>query len=71
MVATIGLVPGLTAVNDAMLPVPVAARPISGWSLLHEILASVPVNRTAFVAKPLHTAWSEGTSAKAVGFTTS
>jgi hypothetical protein len=30
MVATIGLVPGFTAVNDPIFPVPDAARPISG-----------------------------------------
>ena len=36
MVATTGMVPGLMAVKDGMLPVPEAARPIDGVELIQE-----------------------------------
>src|SRR5215218_1148771 len=44
MVATIGLVPGLVAVKDGMLPVPLAPRPIAVLSFAQlKEAASVPV----------------------------
>ncbi len=59
IVAIIGDVPALTAANDDMLPVPLAASPIPGVSFVHEYVV-VPTVRfvlklTAAVLPPLHT----------------
>jgi hypothetical protein len=35
IVATTGVEPVLVAVNDGILPVPVAGRPMDGWLLVH------------------------------------
>ena len=51
-------VPVFTAVKEAMLPVPLAARPIEGvlFVQLYTIISPVVglVNVTAVVAEPLH-----------------
>ena len=57
-VATTGAAPVFTAVNGAMLPVPFAAKPIDGLSLVHEnVDAPVPVKLTAAVLTPLQRSW--------------
>ncbi len=73
IVATTGVVPVLTALNDDMLPVPLAASPMLVRSLVH-VYVVVPtvfvvVKRTAVVGEPLQITWSEGSSTCAVGLT--
>jgi hypothetical protein len=57
MVAVTGAAVELIAVNDVMLPVPLAARPIEGVLLvqLYVVPATVPVKFTAVVAVLLQT----------------
>ena len=57
MVAVIGLVPALMAVNEAILPEPLAANPIDGVLLaqLYTVPATVPVKFTGAVGVALHT----------------
>ena len=70
IVATTGVVPALTAVKAPMFPVPAAASPILGVSLVQlKVDPAVPVNVTAVVSAPLHTTWSEGSVMVGVGFT--
>jgi hypothetical protein len=63
----------LVAVKDAILPVPLAARPMDGV-LLVQLYTIVPpvvglLNVTAAVAAPLHTVWFATAVTVAVGFT--
>ena len=71
MVATTGAVPLLIAVNDAMLPLPDAARPIVGTLFVQ--LKVVPVTGlvkfTAVVGELLQTTWLATGLAVGVGFT--
>ena len=62
MVATTGAVPVLIAVKLAILPVPLAARPIEVvlFVQLNTVpggLVTAPVKVTAVVGAPLHTTW--------------
>jgi len=54
IVAVTGLVPVFKAVNDAMLPVPLADKPIVGVSLIQLYCVATPPNVTAAVDDPLH-----------------
>jgi len=73
MVATTGEVPVFTAVNDAILPVPEAARPMLVVVFVHAYVVVPPVLRvpkvTAVVKEPLHSNWSAGWLTCPVGFT--
>ena len=71
MVAVTGVVPVLVAVNEAMLPLPLAARPMPVllFVQLYTVLATAPVKLTAVVAAALHTTWSAGSATVGVGFT--
>ena len=57
MVAVTGAPVLFTAVNAAMLPVPLAGSPIEGVSLVQVKLVAVPVNDTAAVLLPLQSSW--------------
>ena len=61
----------MTAVNDAILPVPFAARPIDVLLLVHEytVPAALPENTTAVVGEPLHTVWFATALTVGAGFT--
>jgi len=50
IVAVTGLVPVFTAVNEAILPLPLAANPMPGVSLVQVMVLAVPVKLTAVVA---------------------
>ena len=58
-VATTGVVPPLTALKDAMFPLPLAARPIEGVLLvqLKIVPATDPLKVTGLVGAPLQTTW--------------
>src|ERR1041384_3916682 len=58
MVATTATPPLLTAVNAGMSPMPLAARPIEGVSLVHAKLVAVPVKLIVLALVPLQTSWS-------------
>lgn len=62
IVATCGVMPVLMAVKLAILPVPLAARPMLILLLvqLYTVPGTVPVNTTVAVAAPLHTTWLAG-----------
>ena len=64
MVATMGEEPVFTAMNEAILPEPVAARPIDGVLLVQAYVVVPPVwvvvKFTAVVVPPLFTSWFEG-----------
>ena len=75
MIAIIGLVPVLTAVKLAILPVPLAASPMDG-ALLVQLNESAPVGPvvglvklTAAVGVPLQTVWLATGFTIGVGFT--
>jgi len=61
IVAVTGDVPLLIAVNDAMLPVPFAARPIPGllFIQMYVVPGTGPLKFTAAVLEPAHTVWLE------------
>ena len=72
--ATTGPVPGLVAVKLAILPVPLAARPMEGSELvqLNTVPGGVvtePVKVTAAVGAPLQTTWLAGWLTSGVGLT--
>jgi hypothetical protein len=71
MVATTGAAPALVATKLAMLPAPLAAKPIEGVSLtqLNVVPATAPVNVMSAVLAPLHNTWSVGSTTVGVGFT--
>ena len=56
IVAVTGALVKLIAVNDAISPLPLAARPMEGLLLvqLKEVPLTEPVKATAFVGAPLH-----------------
>ena len=62
---------GFCAMNDAILPVPLAARPINGLLLtqLYVVPATAPVKLTGVVAWPAHTVWLAIAFTTAVGLT--
>ena len=61
----------LMPVNEAILVLPEAARPIEVLSLvqLNVVPATVPAKFTAVVDAPLQSAWSAGSATVGVGFT--
>jgi hypothetical protein len=61
----------LTAVKEAILPVPLVARPMAGLVFVHVKLVPVtePVKITAAVLAPLHKAWFETGDTLGIGFT--
>lgn len=74
IVATNGAVPALTAINEAILPVPFAANPIDG-ALLVQLKESAPVGPVVGLLKlitavgvPLHTTWPATGFTIGVGF---
>ena len=73
MVAVTGDVPVLIALNDAIFPVPFAARPIVVLLFVHAYVVVPPVlfveKVTAVVGLPLHTTWSAGSVTWADGLT--
>ena len=70
IVAVTGVIPVFTAVNEGMLPDPLAARPIDVLLLvqLNTVPATAPV-KLAEVVEPLHTTWFATASTVGVGFT--
>ena len=72
IVATTGVVPVFTAVNDAMLPVPLAARPIDVvlFVQLNTVPVTAPLKVTAAVAEPVQTDWLATAFTVGIGFTT-
>jgi hypothetical protein len=71
IVATTGAVPALVAVNEAISPVPLAARPIDValFVQLKVVLLNAPLKATAVVEAPLHNAWLDTVFTVGVGFT--
>jgi len=71
IVAEIGEVPVLVALNEAILPVPLAAKPIAVFELVHENVppAGVLVKLEAVTEPLLHTVISAGTVTLGEGFT--
>ena len=72
-VAVTGAVPVFVAVNEGMLPLPLAARPIEVVLLVQEYVVVPPVlfvvKLTAVVAEPLHSTWSAGSATWPDGLT--
>ena len=73
MVATTGAVPVLREVKDAILPVPLAARPMPGWLLVQTKVVTPPVlfvvKVTGATAAPLHNDWLNSGFICPIGFT--
>ena len=73
IVAVTGEVLLLTAVNEAISPLPVAAKPILGVSFTHEYVVVPPVfsvlNAMAAVSSALHSIWLSTSSTWLEGFT--
>jgi hypothetical protein len=69
IVAVTGLVPLLTAVNDAIFPTPLAGKPIEGvlFTQLYEV--ATPPKLIAVVLTPLHKISSLGLLTAGVGST--
>ena len=71
MVATTGALVALSAVKLAILPVPLAARPMDVLLFVHvnTVPATVPLKVTGAVATPAHTTWLAGWFTFGVGLT--
>jgi len=71
IVATMGAFPVLKAVKAAILPIPLAARPMEGVLFIHlkTTPLGVPVKLTAVVRLPLQTTWLAGWLTVGVGLT--
>jgi hypothetical protein len=71
IVAVTGALVVLVAVNAAMLPVPLAARPLDVVLLvqLYVVPLTAPLKFTAVVVAPLHNAWLDIVFTTGVGFT--
>ena len=71
IVPEIGPVVALVAVKAAILPVPLAARPIAVLEFvqLYTVPATEPVKVTAVVVAPVHTVWSATALTFAPGLT--
>ena len=71
MVAVTGAAPAFVAVNEGILPVPLAARPMDVVLLiqLKAVPATVEVKFTAKVAALLHIVWLAGWATFGVGIT--
>ena len=70
IIAVTGVLPVLIAVNAPMFPVPLAAKPIEGLSLvqLKTVPGGVPVKVIALVLIPLHKAWFAGFTIVGMGY---
>lgn len=70
IVATTGVVPAFVAVNAAILPVPLAAKPMLGVLFVQlKVAPAVPLKVTAVVFAPAQTIWSVGSVTVGVGVT--
>lgn len=69
IVATTGLAVGFVALNEAMLPAPLAASPIDVSLLTQSNCVAVPLKLMAVVLVLSHTAWLAGITTDGVGFT--
>lgn len=72
MIALMGVVPGLLAVNPGIFPVPLAARPITVLVLVQENVVPAPTGLETTVTgvpMPLQYVWSEIGFTVGVGFT--
>ena len=71
MVATTGALVALSAVKLAILPVPLAARPMDVLLFVHvnTVPTTVPLKVTGAVGDPAHTAWLTGWFTFGVGLT--
>ena len=71
MVAVTGDVPALVAVKDAMLPVPLAAKPIEGVLLtqLYTVPLTAPEKVMAVVERLLQTVWLLTVATSGTGLT--
>ena len=71
IVAVTGVTPVLTAANEAMLPVPLAAKPMDVvlFVQLYTVPATAPLKATAVVLAPLQTTWLVTAFTVGVGFT--
>jgi hypothetical protein len=71
IVAVTGAVPVLVAVNAAILPVPLAARPmlVLLFVQLNVVPATAPVKVMAVVVAPLHNVWLATAFTVGVGLT--
>ena len=71
MIAMIGLLVELVAVNDGILPLPLAASPMAGllFVQLNAVPETVSLKLTEPVVVPLQTVWSGGSLTVGVGFT--
>lgn len=69
MVAVMGVLPVLVAVKEAILPVPLAARPMDGllFVQLKTVFATEPLKLIALVTFPLHNVWLGGCTTLGVG----
>ena len=75
MVAVNGFIPELNAIKLAILPVPLAARPITGvlFVQLYTVpggAVTAPLKFTAVVGAPLHTTWLATGFTVGIGLTT-
>ena len=63
--------PLLDAWKDAILPVPLAGKPMTGAVFVHEYKVPVtgPVKLTGDVKLPLHKVWSAGCTTSGIGLT--
>ena len=71
IVATMGAPVPFKATNAAILPVPLAAKPIDGASFVQRYVDAAPVKLTGTVAEPAHATWLAGSLTTAVGLTVS
>jgi hypothetical protein len=69
MVAATAVAPALVAAKEAMLPDPLAARPIEVVLLVQSKDVAVPLKLMDAVLPPLHTTWLEGSVTVGVGLT--
>jgi hypothetical protein len=71
IVAVIGPGPGLVPMNEGILPVPLAPRPIDVllFVQLNIVPGTVPLNMIGTDGAPLHTVWSGTGFTVGVGFT--
>ena len=59
----------MLALNEVMFPLPLAAKPIDGVSLIQSKPVAVPENEILPVGAPLQTSRSNGIVTLGVGFT--
>ena len=71
MVAVTGTVPVFTALNEAIFPLPLAAKPMEGALFVQakDVPATGPAKFTAAVGAPLHKVWFPTAFTDGVGFT--